>query len=371
MTIQLFSAKGIRIKIHWTFIILLVWVGGAMTVNNVTGESIFWSLVFILLMLMSVVLHEVAQIWVGQSFGVLPTEITLLPVGGISVYEKYPEKAKEELLINLAGPAVNLAIAGALVPFIKGHLPVWQIVNQFDVVGETALLYKLHLVNFGLFAVNLLPVFPFDGGHILRVLLGFTTNYFRATAIVVVTGKILGVIFLILGIYYLNLMLLLVGLLILSAVRAEEYMLYLQLIVKDLVFNDIMTSDTQSLQANATVHQAMGTLMINNARQFLVMEGGKPVGTVQRIQIINEVAEKKYETPVRKLMKENLIYFKAEDNVRKEFKRLAASPYRFFPIMKNNVFVGVVSFLSILEYMLLHNLAPQEHKKLKALINKI
>lgn len=370
-SIKLSSVNGTVLKMHWTFLILLAWVVGANAVSGLVFEKIIWSLVFIVMVFLSIVAHEMGHLLAARRFGIETNEITLLPVGGISNYERLPKNVKEEILISMAGPAVNLAIAGLLLPFIQQHEPIWNVVHHFDVIHEGDFLYKLHLVNLGLFAVNLIPAFPLDGGRVLRALLGLQMNYFKATSIVIITGKILAAAFFIAGIFYVNLLLLVIALLIFGAVQTEEYVLHLRSLVRGLTFGEVVVNDYHSLQAHSTVQDVMGTLMTNHAKHFLIMEGGKPIGTIHRMRIINEVAEKNYNLPVKKLMKENLTYFNAGDDVQKGFKEMVAFPYRNFPVMKDNIFVGVISLLCILEYMLLHRLTPTEHERLKALIKKI
>jgi predicted transcriptional regulator len=89
------------------------------------------------------------------------------------------------------------------------------------------------------------------------------------------------------------------------------------------------------------------------------------------MRIINEAAEKNYNLPVKNLMKENLLYFNADDSVTEGFKPLVSFPYRNYPVMQKGIFTGVVSLMCILEYLMLHQLTPKEHERLKALIKKI
>ncbi len=370
-SIKLSSLGGITIKMHWTFLILLAWVIAANSVQGLTWDKILWSFIFIVLVFLSVLLHELGHLWAAKRFNILTKEITLLPIGGISYYENFPKSPKEELLISLVGPVINLGIAGMLLPFIQSHAPIWEVTRHFDIIHEDDFLYKLHLVNLGLFAVNLLPAFPLDGGRILRSILGLRMNYFKATSIVVIIGKVLAAAFLVTAIIYFNLVLLLLSLLIFVAVRSEEYVLHLRSLIKGLKFSDVVINDYQSVQANNTVQEAMNKLMNNHSKHFFVMEGGKPIGTIHRMQVINEAAEKNYTLPVKSLMKENLDFFDADDDVQQEFKLLVAHPDRNYPVMKADKFVGVVSLMCILEYLVLHQLTPKEHEKLKALIKKI
>ena len=369
--IRLNRVAGITINMHWTFLILLAWVIAANAEQGLTWDKILWSSIFIVLVFLSVLLHELAHLSAAKHFNIITKEITLLPTGGISYYENFPKSPKEELLISLAGPAINLGIAGLLPPFIQSHAPVWEITRHFDIIHENDFLYKLHLVNLGLFAVNLIPAFPLDGGRILRAILGLRMNYFKATSIVIIIGKILVAVFLVAGIIYFSLLLLLLSLLIFAAVQSEEYVLHLRSLIKGVKFSEVLVNDYHSLQARSTVHEVMNTLTHNHAKHFLVMEDSKPVGTIHRMQVITEVAEKNYTLPVKNLMNKNLSFFNADADVQQEFKLLIAHPDRNYPVMKNDKFVGVVSLMCILEYLMLHRLTPKEHEKVKALIKKI
>ena len=370
-SIKLGSLGGITVNIHWTFLFLLVWVIAANSVRVLTWDKILWSFIFIVLVFLSILFHELGHLWVARHFNILTREITLLPTGGISYYETFPKNTKEESLTILVGPSINLAIAGMLLPFIQSHAPIWEVTRHFDIIHENDFLYKLHLVNLGLFAVNVIPAFPLDGGRVLRAILGLRMNYFKATSIVIVIGKILAVAFFIAAVVYFNLLLLLLSLLVFGAVRTEEYMLHLRSLIKKVKFSEVVVNDYQSVQAGSTVLQAMSTLMNNHAKRFFVMEGGKPIGTIHRMKIINEAAEKNYNLPVKNLMKENLDFFNADAGVEEEFKKLVAFPNRSYPVIEKDIFVGVVSLMDILEYLMLHELAPKEHAKLKALIGKI
>ena len=356
---------------HWTFLIILVWVIAANAVSGLTFDNIIWSLAFIMLVFGSVLIHELAHYWTARRFKIYTSEITLLPTGGISKYEIFPKNVKEELLISLAGPLVNLAIAGLLLPFIQAHEPIWKAVSHFDIIHENDLLYKLHIVNLGLFAVNIIPVFPLDGGRMLRAILGLKMNYFKATGVVVIIGKILSAVFFVAGIVYLNPIILVISMLIFGAVQMEEYVLHLRSLIKGVTFGEVVVNDYQSLQSHSTIREVMGEVMTNHAKHFLVMENGKPIGTIHRMRIINEAAEKNYNLPVKNLMKENLLYFNADDSVTEGFKPLVSFPYRNYPVMQKGIFTGVVSLMCILEYLMLHQLTPKEHERLKALIKKI
>ncbi len=370
-SMTLINLNGIKIKMHWSFLIILVWIIASNAVEGFTWNNINWSLIFIVLVFMSVIIHELATWLVARKFKIQTNEITLLPVGGIASYENFPKSRFEEIMISISGPLVNLAIAGLLLPFIQSETPIWEIPTHFNIIHESDFLYKIHLVNLGLFFINLIPAFPLDGGNIFRTILGYKMNYFEASRIVVITGKVIAGGFLVVGLFYLNLLLLVISLLIFSAVQTEEYVLHLRSLMKGITFGQVTIYDYDSLQAQSTVQEVMSTVMTNHAKEFMVMEGGIPVGTIHRWKIINEASEKNYSVLLKSLMTKNLVAFNAGDEVEKGFKTLVNSPYKDYPVFQHKKFIGVISLMCILEYLLLNRLDPKDHKRLKSLINKI
>jgi Zn-dependent protease len=115
--------SGIDIKIHATFFLILLL--GAVQWGGPNGYiGAFFGVLLMVLLFVCVVLHELGHSLVAQYFGLPVSEIILLPIGGLSKLEKNPRKPLEELLLAVAGPLVNLMIAGVLVVAVGawGHL---------------------------------------------------------------------------------------------------------------------------------------------------------------------------------------------------------------------------------------------------------
>jgi predicted transcriptional regulator len=210
-----------------------------------------------------------------------------------------------------------------------------------------------------------------DGGNLFRTLLSWKIDYFVATRIVVIAGKIIAAGFLIAGVIYLNLLLLVVSLLIFSAVQTEESILQLRKLTRGVTFQQVITSDFSTLQGQSSVKDNIGNVMNDQSREFLVMEAGIPVGSIPRWDVINEASEKNYSFLLRDIMKKELTFFDAKEEVEKGFKSLLAFPYKSFPVMRNKKFAGVTSLMRIMEYLLLNRLDPEEHKMVKSLVSKI
>lgn len=219
---RLGRAAGIDVYLHPTFLLLLA---VAFAFQGGLLAAVFTAAVF-----GCVLLHEYGHALTARAFGIPTRDITLYPIGGVARLERLPRAPRAELLITLAGPAVNLALAAvlALVLNLSGGLgadPEWApLPAQF--------LATLAMANVALAVFNLLPAFPMDGGRIVRALLSGWLGRLRATEIAVVIGRFLALmlplVLLVLGQFSL-LHLVLAGFLYLAAgaelaqVRAEEW----------------------------------------------------------------------------------------------------------------------------------------------------
>ncbi len=175
---KLGRVAGIDVYLHPTFLLVLlipgVLSGGLLTVLLVL--SVFGC----------VLLHEFGHALMARRFGIETEDITLYPIGGVARLQRMPRAPGAELLIALAGPAVNFAIGGALA--ILGLLGLVGL-GQYSVAGS---LLNINLM-LGLF--NLLPAFPMDGGRVLRALLGGWLGRAQATTIAATIGRTLAIFF--------------------------------------------------------------------------------------------------------------------------------------------------------------------------------
>ena len=105
---------GIDVHLHFTFLLLLAWVALSHYLQRQNWQDALSGLAFILTLFTIVVLHELGHALTARRFGIRTRDITLLPIGGVARLERIPEKPKQELLVALAGPAVNVVLAGLL-----------------------------------------------------------------------------------------------------------------------------------------------------------------------------------------------------------------------------------------------------------------
>lgn len=186
-SINLFRVFGIQLAVHASFFLLLAYYGyEGWGRGGVLGMT--WSVGLIALFFLCVILHELGHSLTAQRYGVHVSRILLLPIGGMAEFDRIPRKPSQELLMTLAGPAVNFVIAGLLTPVIWSSL----VSNKEDpVYSLIALGGQLWAANLVMGAFNLLPVFPMDGGRIFRALLAMKLPYLRATWWAATVGKVL------------------------------------------------------------------------------------------------------------------------------------------------------------------------------------
>jgi Zn-dependent protease len=158
-----------------------VFDGGPQSVLNV---------LLILAVFGCVLLHELGHALMARRFGIHTHDITLYPIGGVARLARMPRAPGAELLIALAGPAVNFAIAAALTPLVVLGAGETGSVSALGLFLNTLLEINLVL---GLF--NLIPAFPMDGGRVLRALLSSWLGRARATTVASRLGRSLAVFF--------------------------------------------------------------------------------------------------------------------------------------------------------------------------------
>lgn len=211
---------GIDVRIHVTFLLLLGFFG-YMGYND-AGLAGAWSMMaFILLLFACVLLHEFGHALAARCFGIRTPDITLLPIGGVARLERMPRNPGQELVVALAGPSVNVVIAGLLFLFL-GKITQWGELLQPDAVGPKQVLLQLMVVNVWLVVFNLIPAFPMDGGRVLRALLAFRFSYARATQFATWVGQGFAVLFAVWGLVNGQFLLLLVAVFVFMGARQEN-----------------------------------------------------------------------------------------------------------------------------------------------------
>jgi Zn-dependent protease len=180
---KLGRVAGIDLYLHATFL--------AMMAVLALARPGFEAFLLVSALFGCVLLHELGHALTARRFGIPTEDITLYPIGGVARLHRMPRAPGAELVIALAGPAVNVALAAAL--FAAGGL-----VRAAGPSGSAGMvgvfLGDLLLVNLLLAGFNLIPIFPMDGGRVLRALLSIPIGRLRATEVAAAIGRGLAIL---------------------------------------------------------------------------------------------------------------------------------------------------------------------------------
>lgn len=229
---------GTSVRVHWTFLLLLAWIALVSAAQDGLPAAIYGT-VFILLLFVSVVAHEFGHVAAARRFGVHTREILLLPIGGMAKLDRIPDEPRAEFTIALAGPAVTAMLIVILAVLLGG---VAAPVELADMAGLRSLLAQLLWANVVLLVFNLLPVFPMDGGRVLRAMLGARLGNERATVIASRIGQAAALAMGLVAIYWGQIILLLVAIFIFLAAAGERNVMQLRRFAAGRPIEDMMIS---------------------------------------------------------------------------------------------------------------------------------
>jgi Zn-dependent protease len=201
---------GIDLFVHWTFALVIVYVAFMTRQGGTIG--IAFAIAQLLGVFLCVTLHEYGHAMAARQFGISTADITLLPIGGVARLKQMPRIPWQELVVAVAGPAVNVGIAiGLMLAFVVLADPVelaaWvryfvaslfgfgldqqtvEIVDRaFSAPSWLGYGIAMLIINVMLVLFNLIPAFPMDGGRVFRSLLAMAIDYRRATQIAARVG---------------------------------------------------------------------------------------------------------------------------------------------------------------------------------------
>src|SRR5581483_5404663 len=260
--------SGIDIYLHGTFLILLAWVGLSHLLQGLGVGDAMAGLVFVSTLFGIVVLHELGHAITAQRFGIRTRDITLLPIDGVARLERMPEKPWQELLVALAGPAVNVVLAGllflALAP-IEGAAAV----NDVALVGGR-FLAKLVWVNVGLAVFNLLPAFPMDGGRALRAMLAMRMDYVQATQVAASIGQGLALLLGFVGLFS-NPFLVFIALFVWIGAAGEAAVVQMKSALRGIPISRAMVTEFRTLSSADSLARAVDHVLTGFQHDFPVV----------------------------------------------------------------------------------------------------
>ena len=343
---------GIRVRMHWTFLLLLLWVAVSYAATGAGWTGAARGVGFVLAIFACVVLHEFGHALTAKRYGVETKDITLLPIGGLARMERIPSQPWQEFWIAVAGPAVNVVIALAL--FLILYAQFGEGALTIEPSFTTSFLANLMWVNVILVAFNILPAFPMDGGRIFRALLATRMPYAQATQIAASVGQMMAILFGILG-FFMNPFLLFIALFVYLGAEAENQMVQLHDVLGDATVGSAMMTRFRTLSPGDKLQKAVDELLSGAQQDFPVVDGDGFRGILRRRDLMAALQKSGPEAeidgaviPVQTVLSEN-------DILRESLERMRQAELQSLPVFRDGQIVGLLTLENVGEFVMVRN----------------
>jgi len=362
--IKLFTIRKIEIRADYSWFIILILVTWSFAAQAYPAQFqaplaiyILLGVITSLMMFFSVLLHELAHSFVALSRGINVPRITLFIFGAAAQIETEPQKANDEFVMALAGPATSVALA-----VVYGLIYFAFNGGVIKIEPLAALFYWLAYINIFLAIFNLIPGFPLDGGRVLRSLIwGATKDVARATRIAAGIGRAVAFLFIFGGIMFAftgnvfnGIWLAFIGWFLLQAATGSSR----QQALKDLLVGhtaaEVMWRDCQFIEAKTPVSDLVyNEIMRTGRRCFPVTESGNVAGIVT-IHNIRAVPNSNWTTtPVSAIMSraETMKSVEPETPLARVMEMVGGNGVNQVPVVQGGKFLGMVTREAIMDFL--------------------
>ncbi len=339
--------SGIGVYVHWSFLILLLWVGSSALSSGASAAMALQSVAFVLAIFGCVVLHEFGHALMARQFGIGTRSITLLPIGGVAALDRMPRRPLHEFAVAVAGPAVNVAIAAILFAIL---LMTGTVSNMLNVsLFATSFLTQLLVANVVLVLFNMLPAFPMDGGRVLRSVLASFLPHAKATQYAAVVGQVMAVLFGLVGLYSGQWMLLFVAMFVYFAGRSEAAMAQAQGAIEGRRVADAMWREFHIVPAHVSLSEAAPHLLYHPQDDFPVIDGNRLVGMLAKQQVLALLQQGRGYLRVDQAMRADVPTLDQQQSLAESIDQMRSGHYSSMPVASEGRLVGVLSVRSMQE----------------------
>jgi Zn-dependent protease/predicted transcriptional regulator len=343
---------GIGVYVHVTFLLVVLWVAALHWGEDVT--AIVEGVLFVLAIFGCVVLHEFGHALTAKRYGIRTRDITLLPIGGLARLERMPDDPKQELVVAVAGPAVNVVIAAVLyvvVQFIQGVDLSGQLERlEPFYLGTGSFAYNLMVVNIFLVVFNMIPAFPMDGGRVLRGLLATRMEYVRATNIAASVGQFIAFVFGFIGLFY-NPFLVFIALFVYIGAAQEAGMVQMKAALGGIPVERAMLRHFHALSPRDPLQRAVDLTLGGSQRDFPVVDEGQVVGLLCQEDLMRALQQTPSNEAVAGAMRTQYQQCDPGDMLESVFVRIQEDGAHTVPVVRRGELVGLLTMENIGEML--------------------
>jgi len=352
-TWRFFTVFNIPVKIHWSFGLIFVWVFFVGWFNAFEVNKILWLGLIFLGLFACVILHEYGHALTARWFGVGTRDIILSPIGGLARLEKLPQKPMQELLIALAGPAVNFGIAILLTVLIfslnKSFIFENAIFSNIEISVDNFLRLMFDM-NLALGLLNLIPAFPMDGGRILRALLSLKMKPAIATKWSAYLGQGIAVVAIILGFtIFKNPVLPIVGAFIFFLANKEYRNLRFTQQLAALIMDNLLRKNFTKIYLDDSIDQVRSR-KLENENSFLIFDKDDNIAGVLHATFLKDAIKRnKGAEKVATYLSTNFEIIPYDIKIEAVYYKMQNTGYSILPVFKNDQIIGVVDRTGFVE----------------------
>lgn len=371
------TIAGIGVYLHFTFLILPAWLIFMHLQQGDSWQEVLHALIFLAALFGIIVLHELGHALTARRYGIKTRDITLLPIGGVARLERMPEDPRQELIVALAGPAVNVVLAflflvvlvaavgvasstGAIDSAWEGVL--WMVSDPDELTGVSQLpvlgvrfLGTMVIVNIMLVLFNMLPAFPMDGGRVLRALLAMRMDYVRATQVAAAIGQGMAILFGLIGLVSQHPFLLFIALFVWIGAAGEASMVSLRYALEGIPVRQAMITAFQTVGRETPLREVAAHILAGFQQDFPVVEDGHVVGVLTKSDLLKAWAEGERSEPIEHFMRTEFEVAAPNEMLSSAFQRLQQCNCHTLPVVDRGQLVGLLDMENVGEFIALRS----------------
>ncbi len=353
-TIQLAKVAGIPVRLHWSFMFIILWVWFTAWKDGSDLMGTLYRELFVLVIFLCVILHEYGHALVARKFGHKTQDILLTPIGGIARLESLSDNPKQELLIALAGPMVNVIIAGIIYTVMKLTGKGFNIFLDESNVAQTFQYSFFPLVltsNVMLALFNMIPAFPMDGGRVLRSLLSFKWPRLKATAIAARIGQFIAVIAFALALYTGQYMLCLISAFVFFNAGSELKQMKWDGELVNKAARDLYQSPYDRIDALQPMQVTVDLIRRGIEKNYLVFQDDRYIGYLSIEAILLCIKKKLTDRPVIEFTKIDNTLIDPNESLKNVSLRMQTKNAPILPVGWNDHILGSIEEYQIKKYV--------------------
>jgi CBS domain-containing protein len=264
---------------------------------------------------------------------------------------------KRDIRIAVAGPLVNLFIAGLSALILLAAMPGISLTAR-PLLYSGALLRGIVWANLYLGLFNLLPAYPMDGGRVLRAVFSRRDDMVRATQRAVRIGHVFSFLMILLGFVistrpetrWDGYWLMMIGFFLFMGAQLEERSAVFQSVLQSVRLEEVMLTDFATLSPADTLEDALEKAVHTLQDDFPVVRGSDMVGVVSRQKIL-EALRAEGNGYVQAVMNRIFEVAAKQESLASAFRKLSARNLSIIPVVDEQHLVGIVTLQNLMHSM--------------------